>query len=135
MLKQAHKFVNKYSGTKWAHLYCKWASFIPYKSCLTLFCSDIHQSLFSTWMHVLNLSFSASVELIIINMIILKFHVYTEWKFQLGFFKPWWNFNLVYRDEVFAYNRNFIFTLLSLNIRDEISHYDKTLLWQDILSK
>ena len=86
-------------------------------------------------MHVRNLSFSVSAGLIIDNMIIFKFHVYTERKFQLGLFKPWWNFNLVYRDEVFASNRNFIFTLLSLNMQDEISHYDKTLLWQDIFSK
>ena len=38
-----------------------------------------------------------------------------------GLFKPWWDFCLVYRDEIFACNRNSIFTLLSRVMRDEIS--------------
>ena len=44
-----------------------------------------------------------------------------EWKLQLGLFKPWGNFSSVYCDETFAYNRNSISTLLSLNMWDEIS--------------
>ena len=47
--------------------------------------------------------------------------VYMKWKFQLGLFKPWGNFSSVYCDKIFVYNRNSIFTLLSLNMRDEIS--------------
>ena len=47
--------------------------------------------------------------------------VYMEWKFQLGLLKPWGNFSSVYRDEIFTYNRNSIFALLSLNMWDEIS--------------
>ena len=44
-----------------------------------------------------------------------------EWESQLGLLKPWGNFSSVNRDQIFAYNRNSIFTLSSLNMREEIS--------------
>ena len=66
-----------------------------------------------------NMNLLPELALIIDYMIIFKFHVYMLWKFQLGLFKSWWNFCSVYRDEVFAYNCNSIFTLLSLTMRDE----------------
>ena len=74
-----------------------------------------------------------SVSLFIIDLCNLSFSVqagfnyqlhdyfqplYMERKFQLGLFKPQENFSSVYHDEIFAYNCNSIFTLLSFNIRD-----------------
>ena len=68
-----------------------------------------------------NVNLQPGLALIIDYMIIFKFHVHMEWKFQLGLFKSWLNFCSVYRDEVFEYNCNSIFTLLLLTMRDEIS--------------
>ena len=65
-------------------------------SYLMLFCRDIHQFFFS------NANLQHGLASIIDYMIIFKFHVYMEWKFQLGLFESWWSFCSVYRrDEVF----------------------------------
>ena len=48
-----------------------------------------------------------------------------EWKFQLGLVKPWGNFSSVYRDEIFSYNHNSVFTLLRL-IHEMKSHHGLT---------
>ena len=45
-----------------------------------------------------------------------------EWKFQLGLVKPWGNFSSVYRNEIFAYNHNSIFTLLRLTYEMKSHH-------------
>ena len=58
---------------------------------------------------------------IIDYVIIFKFHVHMEWKFQLSLFKSWLNFCSVCYGEVFEYNHNSIFTLLSRTMQDEIS--------------
>ena len=78
---------------------------VPFKSSLTLFCWDIHQFAFLTWIHVRNLSFSVQTGF---NYGLHEYFqlVYMEWKFQLGLFKPWGSFSSVYRDEIFAYNGN-----------------------------
>ena len=34
--------------------------------------------------------------------------VYMGWKFQLGFFKPWWNFSSVCGGEIVVFNCNFV---------------------------
>ena len=73
-----------------------------------------------------NVNLQPGLALIIDYMIIFKFHVHMEWKFQLGLFKLWLNFCSVYHDEVSEYNRNSIFKLLPLTMRDEISsHFSK----------
>ena len=51
-----------------------------------------------------NVNLQPKLALIIDYMIIFKFHVHMEQKFQLGLFKSWLNFCLIYRDEVFEYN-------------------------------
>ena len=116
-----HKFVKKYSTTKRAHLYCKWASFkfsVLSSHFIILFEVVV---LINSSISFSNMNLQPGLALIIDYMIIFKFHVYMEWKFQLGLFRSWLNFCSVYRDEVFEYNRNSIFTLLSLTMRDEIS--------------
>ena len=70
-----------------------------------------------------NVNFQPGLALIIDYMIIFKFHVHMEWKFWYGLFKLWLNFCSVCCDEVFEYNRNSVFTLLSLTIWDEISSW------------
>ena len=71
--------------------------------------------------HECNLSFSASAGF---NYQLHDYFqlVYIEWTLQLGLLKPWWNFSSVYRDEIFPYNRNSIFTLLSLHMWKETHH-------------
>ena len=113
--------MNKYSTMKRADIYCKWASFkfsILSSYFIILFNVVLlrHSSISFS-----NMNLQPGLALIIDYMIIFKFHVHMEWKFQLGLFKSWLNFCSVYRDEVFEYNRNSIFTLLSLTMRDEIS--------------
>ena len=102
---------------------------IPFKFSLTLFCWDIHQFVFLTWIHVHSLSFSASA---CFNYGLHDYFqlFYKKWKFHLGLFKSWWNFSSVYREETFSYNRNSIFTLLPLNMRDEISSRFNELIFQ-----
>ena len=122
-IRAKHKFVNKHNATKRAHLYCKWASFefsILSSHFIILFNVVLlrHSSISFS-----NMNLQPGLALIIDYMIIFKFHVHMEWKFQLGLFKSWLNFCSVYRDEVFEYNRNSIFTFLSLSIRDEISSW------------
>ena len=46
--------------------------------------------------------------------------IYMGWTFQFGLFKPWGNFSSVCRDEIFAYNHNSVFILLSLSVGTEI---------------
>ena len=88
------------------------------KSCLKLFWKNIHQFLFLTWIHELNLSFSAGFNYWLNDYFQL---VSMEWKFPLGLFKPWSNFSSIYCNKISACNCNSIFMLLSLTIPDEIS--------------
>ena len=121
--KTKHKFVNKYSATKRAHLYCKWASFK----------SSILSSHFIILLNVAlprhssisfsNVNLQPGLALIIDYMIIFKFHVYMGLNFQLGLFKSWLNFYSVYHDELFEYNHDSVFTLFSLTMQDEISSW------------
>ena len=46
--------------------------------------------------------------------------IYMGWTFQFALFKPWGNFSSVCRDEIFAYNHNSVFILLSLSVGTEI---------------
>ena len=113
--------MNIYRAAKRAHLYRKWASFkfsILSSHFIIIFNIVLlrHSSISFS-----NVKLQPRLSLIIDYMIIFKFHVYMEWKFQLGLFKSWLNFCSVYRDDVFECNRNSIFTLLSLTMRDEIS--------------
>ena len=66
---------------------------------LTLFSWDIHQFVFLTWIHLRNLLLHDYFQ-----------PVCTEWKLLVGLFTPWWHFSSVYRDKIFAYNRNSFFT-------------------------
>ena len=53
------------------------------------------------------------------------------WKFQPGLLKPWSNFGSVCRDEIFAhYNRDSIYTLFSIIMRDDISSWFEELKFQ-----
>ena len=113
--------MNKYSATKRAHHYCKSASFkfsILSFHFIILFNVVLlgHSSISFS-----NVNLHPGLALITDYMIIFKFHVYMEWKFQFRLSKSWWNFCLVYCDDVFPYNRNSFFTLLSLTMQDEIS--------------
>ena len=106
--------------TNTAHLYCKWASF-KFSTLSSHFIISFnvvlprHSSISFS-----NMKLQPGLSLIIDCMIIFKFHVHMEWKFQLGLFKLRLNFCSLYRDEVFECNCNSIFTLL-LTMRDEIS--------------
>ena len=107
--------------TNTAHLYRKWASFkfsILSSHFIIIFNIVLlrHSSISFS-----NVKLQPRLSLIIDYMIIFKFHVYMEWKFQLGLFKLWLNFCSVCHDEVFEYNCNSIFRLLPLAMQDEIS--------------
>ena len=120
-IRAKHKFVNKYNTMKGTHLYCKWASLklsvlSPHFIILFNVALLRHSSISFS-----NMNLQPGLALIIDYMIIVKFHVHMEWKFQLGLFKLWLSFCLVYCDEVFEYNHNSIFTLLSLTMQDKIS--------------
>ena len=113
--------MNKYRTTKRTHLYCKWESFkfsILSSHFIILFNVLLPQH---SSVSFSNVNLQPRPALIIDYMIIFKFHVHMEWKFQLGLFKVWLNFCSVYLDEVFEYNRNSIFILLLLTMWDEIS--------------
>ena len=119
-IRAKHKFVNKCSATKGTYLYCKWGSFkfsVLSSHFIVLFNVVLprHSTISFSKVNLLT-----GLALIINYMIIFKFHVHMEWKFKLGLFKSWLNFCSIYRDEVFEYNRNSIFTLLSLTMRNEI---------------
>ena len=113
-IKAKHKFVNKYSAMKKAHLY---------------FISSFH---FIIWFNVVlprhssisfsNVNLQSGLALIIDYMIIFKFHVHMEWKFQLGLFKLWLNFCLVYHDEFFEYNHNSILNCCCLPFEMKSHH-------------
>ena len=120
-IRSKHKFVNKYSIMKGTHFYCKWGSFkffVLSSHFIILFNVVLprHSSISFS-----NRNLQPGLGLIIDYMIIFKFHVHTEWKFQLSLFKLWLNSCSVYHDEVFEYNCNSIFTLLLLHMWDEIS--------------
>ena len=72
----------------------------------TLFCWDIHQLDFLTWIYVHHLSFLAPA---CFNYRLHDYFqlFYMKLKFHLVLFKPWWSFSSVYCDETFSYNRNF----------------------------
>ena len=130
-IRAKHKFVNKYSTKKRAHLYCKWASFkfsILSSRFVILFTVVLprHSSISFS-----NVNPQPRLTLIIDYMIIFKFHVHMERKFQLGLFKLWLNVCSVSRDDVFEYNRNSIFTLLPLTM--EMKSYHGLMSWNFIL--
>ena len=76
--------MNKYSATKRAHL-CIILSF----HFIILFNVVPPRSLSISFS---NVNLQPGLALMVDYMIIFKFHVHMEWKFQLGLFKPWLNF-------------------------------------------
>ena len=84
-----HKFVNRYSATKRAHLYCKWlcckwACFkFSFASSHLNYSSEM-QSVFLTWIQAHNLSFSIQAGF---NYRLHDYFqlVYMAWKFQIAF--------------------------------------------------
>ena len=122
-IRAKHKFANISNAMKRAHLYCKLANFkfsILSSHFIILFNVVLprHSSISFP-----NMNLQPGLAVIIDYMIIFKFHVHMEWKFQFSLFRSLLNFCSVYCDEVFEYNRNSIFTLLSLTMPDEISSW------------
>ena len=62
--------------------------------------------------------------------------IYMGWKFQLGVFKPWWNFSSVCGGEISAYNCNFvaivftIFTYARWNLIQVLTRWNFTPCWK-----